>query len=310
MLDQAAELRQLMQTLAQRPSAPAARPWAVAIAGSSRGVGATTIAVNLAVELIRHGRRVVLVDAERSGDATRLCRLHETGAMHRSGLAGASIADVFLGRRRIGDAICRAAHGLRVVGNPAGPARAVCPTGEEIAGLAAEIATLGHEADVVLLDAGCGDSGLAQGLFQEVDTVLLISGTTDTAIMETYATIKRIAATEARPAISVLLSRVDEIGAADDAFARLAQGCQRFLGLAIDYAGCVCEDKTVADAASCAAPFIVLSPRCEAARGLQQAAEHLMSMLSLQVERGSQGSPRGFGAAPEAQTLVAISEAA
>jgi flagellar biosynthesis protein FlhG len=310
MIDQAAELRQLMQTLSQRSREPAVRPRTIAVAGSSRGAGTTTIAVNLAVELVRHGRRVVLVDAEPSGDATRLCRLHEPGAMHRSGFAGASVADVFLGRRKIGEAICRAAHGLRVVGNPAGPTRGLIPTGEEIAVLSAEIVTLGQEADVVLLDAGCGDAGLAQGLFQEVDTVLLISGDTDTAIMETYASIKRIAATAARPNLCVLFSRVDAAGAADDAFARLAQGCQRFLGLMIEYAGCVCEDKTVADAATCAAPFIVLSPRCEAARGLQQASEHLMGMLSLQVQRGAQGPQHGFAAAPEAQALVAISEAA
>lgn len=310
MLDQATELRQLMQSLSQRPSAPVARPRTVAIAGNSHGVGATTIGVNLAVELVRHGRRVVLVDAEPSGDTTRLCHLHEPGAAHRSGFAGASITDVFLGRRKIGEAICRAAHGLRVVGNPAGPARGLIPTDEEIAVLADEIATLGHEADVVLLDVGCGDATLAQAMFQEVDTVLLISGTTDTAIMETYASIKRIAATAARPNVSVLFSRALAMSAAEDAFARLEQGCQRFLGLAIDYAGCVAEDKTVADAASCAAPFIVLSPRCEAARGLQQAAEHLTGLLSPQMQHGSQGSQHGFGAAPEAEALAAISEAA
>jgi flagellar biosynthesis protein FlhG len=310
MLDQATELRQLMQSLSERSQIPAARPRMVVTAGSTRAVGATTIAVNLAVELTRHGRRVVLVDAEPAGDATRLCRLHEPSAAHRNGFSGASIADVLLGRRNIGEAICRGVHGLRVVGNAAQPARELHPTNDELALLGAQIATLGHEAELAIIDAGCGHTNAAGQLSQQADCMLLVTTASDASVMETYASIKRISATAARPNIAVLFSRADSIGAAEDAFARLVHGCQRFLGMAINYAGCVLEDKTVADAAACAAPFVVLSPRCDAARGLQQAAENMIQLLAPESARQSVEGVVAPDGATEARTLLAMGEAA
>ncbi|MEX2187810.1 MAG: cellulose synthase operon protein YhjQ/BcsQ [Pirellulales bacterium] len=289
MSDQANELRQLMQTLAERRISPTARPRSVVVWGAQHGVGATAIAVNLAVELARHNRRVVLVDAEATAGATRLCRLHEPSAAHRSGWTGASLADVYRGRRPLSEAIRRGAHGLRVVGNSGGDSAAFAPTDEEIDVLAAAIRSLGNEADLVIVDAGWGHSPPAERLSRDADAVLVVASTTDAAIMEAYAAIKRLVAVEPDSNVSVLLSRCCAIEEADEAFARLRHGCKRFLNAAIESAGCIVEDATVADAQSYAAPFVVLSPRCEAARGIQQAAEHLLGASSTKSARSAVG---------------------
>ena len=64
MRDQADELRQLVRQRAVKPAheGPGAR--VVVVAGGAAGVGATTVAVNLAVALARQGRRAVFVDAD------------------------------------------------------------------------------------------------------------------------------------------------------------------------------------------------------------------------------------------------------
>ncbi len=309
MSDQANDLRQLMQTLAERRTSPPARPRSVVVWGAQRGVGATAVSVNLAVELARHNRRVVLVDVDSKGSATRLCRLHEPSAAHRSGTSGASLVDVYRGRRKLSEVIRRGTHGLRVVGNVGGDA-SFEPTEEEIAGLTAAIRSLGNEADLVIVDAGWGLSPAAERLSRDADAVLVVTTATDAAIMEAYAAIKRLIAVEPDSKVSVLLSRCGTVDEADDAFVRLRHGCKRFLNTTIESAGSIVEDPTVADAQSCAAPFVVLSPRCEAARGVQQAAEHLLGAISTHSSRSASEDATAANIRLDDEALLAVSDAA
>jgi flagellar biosynthesis protein FlhG len=311
MSDQAAELRQLMQTLADRRGSPPPRPRIVVTWGAARHVGTTAIAVNLAVELARHNRRVVLVDADPAGGAARLCRLHEPGAAHRNGSTSASLADVFRGRRELPQAIRRGMHGLRVVGNFGGDATTCTPTDEEVDTLAAAIRTLGNEADLVLIDAGWGPSPPAERLALHADLVLKITTPADAAIMDAYAAIKRMAAAKATAKVAALLSRCAAVVDAEEAFGRLRHGCRRFLNIEVDWAGCVVEDTTVADAVSCAAPFVVLSPRCEASRGIQQAAEYLLGALPHTTNLSpTANDDMNVAARSDTRPLVAVGDAA
>lgn len=286
MSDQAAELRQLMQTLAQRRGPMALHPRIVVVWGAQRQVGATAVAVNLAVELARHHRRVVLVDLQGDGNATRLCRSHEPAAAHRSGSI-ATLGDVCRGRRSLAEAIRRGAHGVRVVGNVGDDAAGFTPTDEEVDTLATALRSLAGETDLVLVDAGCGSSGAAERISRRADLLLIVTTPVDAAIMDAYAALKRRTTQHAVVQVAALLSRSASVDEAEDAFARLQQGCRRFLNLNVDWAGCVAEDPTVADAQSCAAPFVALSPRCEAARGIQQAAEYVLGALSGAAKRAA-----------------------
>jgi flagellar biosynthesis protein FlhG len=273
-----------MNSLAERGSATVARPRSLIVWGAMRDVGATTIAVNLAVELARHGRRVVLIDAEPDGAATRLCRLHEPSAAQRSGSVAASLADVYRGRRSLAAAISHGSNGVRVVANTVANSAAgtseTPPTDDEFATLAAEMDNLAQEADLVLVDAGWGDSPVAKHLAPIVDFVLVATTTNDAAVMEAYASIKRMLTANVAARIAAIVTRAEHLAAAENAFGRLNHGCRRFLGRAIDWAGAVMEDSTVADAAVCGAPFVVLSPRCEAAKGLQQAADYVQGAFA------------------------------
>jgi chromosome partitioning protein len=80
----------------------------VTISNQKGGVGKTTTAANLGVLLSRHGRRVLVVDAERQVALTR-----QIGVEERS--LGVNLVDVLAGRAAAADAIVRHVHGVDVI---------------------------------------------------------------------------------------------------------------------------------------------------------------------------------------------------
>src|SRR5437773_11626572 len=68
MTDQAEKLRRWIDTATVKPVEAAAQLPMVVVTGAKAGVGATTVAVNLAAALADRGERVLLVDAAEHGD--------------------------------------------------------------------------------------------------------------------------------------------------------------------------------------------------------------------------------------------------
>jgi flagellar biosynthesis protein FlhG len=311
MVDQAAELRQRMNSLAERAPAASTRPRVLVLCGAMPGVGASSTAVNLAAELGRHGRRVVIVDSQMDGRAKRLCGVPEMKGVDCAGLNGASLADVYRGRCSLSAAIARGSHVLRVIGNSIGTlGGTLSPTDDEVGTLADEIPKLGNEADLVLVDAGPGDSVVARTLAMRADLVLVVTTAADASVMEAYASIKRMTAAGAGCEVAVAVSRAGHFADAENTFSRLQQGCQRFLGRTVVWAGTVLEDSTVADADMCAAPFVVLSPRCDAARGIRQVAEYLEGAVFRVGERERSSESAMDERRDVEQMLAAIGEVA
>jgi flagellar biosynthesis protein FlhG len=298
-----------MNSIAERSSTASMQPRLLVLWGAVQGVGATSIAVNLAAEFGRHGRRVVILDSQADGSARRLCGVQEASGAGRAGFGGDSLTDVYRGRCSLTAAIARGSHGIRVMGNSAGLlGAALSPTDEEAATLADEISKMGQEADLVLVDAGAGDSMIARTLWMRADLVLVVTAAADSSVMEAYAAIKRMTAAGASCDVAIAVSRAGNLADAENTFSRVQHGCQRFLGRSVAWAGAVVEDSTVADADLCAAPFVVLSPRCEAARGIRQVAEYLEGTVFRAGERELLAEPATDERHYVEQTLAAIGD--
>src|SRR5260221_5379305 len=105
-LDQANELRQLVRSQARIGPVAVAQPSLFVLTGGQRGVGTTTLSLNLAVALALQGQRTVLVDADLDrGAVAGLCGIAERH----------SIVDVLSGRLTIHEVLARGPAGLLVV---------------------------------------------------------------------------------------------------------------------------------------------------------------------------------------------------
>jgi MinD-like ATPase involved in chromosome partitioning or flagellar assembly len=265
--DQADELRQLVRQRCA-DSAVAQAPLVV-VTGGKGGVGATTLAANLAVALARQGRRAVFVDADLDhGGNTHLSAHSDRG----------SVLDVLAGRRNVHEVLERGPSGIQVLSGAwaSGDSTEYSAAAQER--FITELARLAPHAEVVVVDAGSGRGPFVRRLWEAAGAVVVVMTIEDNAILQCYAAIKVLSGDAPQP-IYTLVDRAPDAAAAADAHARVAEACRRFLGQKAVAAGCVPQ----CDAHD--QPVLIFPPRGEAARATDRVADRLWAQLQLRQAR-------------------------
>ena len=124
-----------------------ARAKILAVTSGKGGVVKTFVAANLAVALVRRGRKVLLLDADLGlANLDIVLNLRTTGTLH----------DVLTGSATIDDVVVQAPCGIAVLPAASGLIEYSRLTGDVQDELRAVIADLGRRYDYVLLDTGAG----------------------------------------------------------------------------------------------------------------------------------------------------------
>lgn len=272
--DQATALRGLVnqyeQSQAGAPQPPSrVQPklaQTIAITSGKGGVGKTTISVNLAVQLARMGRRVVLLDADLgTANADVMCNVN----------APATLAHVVAGRRELEDVIIEAPGGFRLIPGASGLANMANLSAHERDRLAAQMRRLESSCDVLLIDTGAGVGPNVLSFCAAAERLLVVTTPEPTSITDAYAVIKTIHAQAPRPDIRLLVNVVQDEAEARAVFARIAGVCQRFLGLSPSYAGHVVRDAQVPRAVRQRRPFVLEAPNTGASACVLSLAHRL-----------------------------------
>ncbi len=237
------------------------QPELVAVFGGQRGVGATTVAVHLAVTLTELGQRVVLVDADfQRSRATALCGLspaepaQATGSTQEGSAEMSapgrgdpvdSVLDILHQRRGVHEVLCRGPGGLQIIPG-------VVSAAEDLqkpiqwSPLLDGLRDLGRYVETVILDVGEGSHPNARSAAANCDTVLAVTRPQTVSLFDTYASLKLLAAEGSPARFSAVVNQADEpalSGNRDDSkrnpsqgelmASRLAACCWHFLGRAV-----------------------------------------------------------------------------
>jgi len=264
LMGQAATLRRLAERRRGRSGLGAPRTFA--FASAARGMGKTTLAANLAVDLQRRGRRVVVIDAA-PGDSGVAALL---GAGPRGTFAG-----VVRGERSAREAAASASCGVRVV--------AAVPGIEELPNLTPwqqerlwrSFAELEQDCDLVLVDTVGGDTPESLSALAAAGEVLLVAVPGPEAAAETYALAKAVSQLRPAAAVHLVMNRTGPRAEAALVARRVADTARRFLGVEVETLGFVPDDPHVAAAEVAGEPFVAAHPRCQAARCVAAIADRL-----------------------------------
>ncbi len=223
----------------------------IAVTGGQRGVGTTTIALNLAVALALQGQRTILVDADlERGAVADLCGLTERG----------SILDVLASRRTIHEVLTRGPAGVQILPGVWAPHEAERCSATSQGRLITQLKGLGAHTDLVIVDTGCGRGGFVRRFWQAADLPLVVTTPAAEAVMDCYATIKVLLAGDASIGVQLAVNRVADPRLAADVHGRIAAACRRFLGVRATLAGNLPDDPELAAAAHEPRPLLLRAP--------------------------------------------------
>ena len=268
--DQAEALRELVAedqarkrilTPVQSRVSSALRATTLAVTSGKGGVGKTSVSVNLAVQLARMGRRVILMDADLgTANADVICNIN----------APRNLSHVVTGQCSLGDALIDAPGGFRLIAGASGLSQMAALGEFERNRLMDQMRDLEHEADLILIDTGAGVGPNVLGFLVAVDQILVVTTPEPTAITDAYAVIKTACRQSDDLDVRLLVNQVRDEREAREVHSRVAGVCRRFLRQSPVYAGYVLSDSRVPHAVRRRQPFVL---------------EHSASPASLCVQR-------------------------
>lgn len=269
MPDQATQLRRLVLQSGRPLGGDAAPPpRLLVVSGGKVSVGATTLAVNLAVALAGHGSRTVLIDADLRADIAAYCGL----------AASVGVTDVLLGRKDIHEVLQRGPGGTQVaIATDSTEARNAW-TDRAVQRVIRQIQSLGRHADLVVIDTGNTSGQSMLPFWQAADDVLLVTTPDAVAVMDSYATIKTLLTrSPARPPIRLVVNQAEDADEAADVHRRIDHSCQRFLGRSIPLAGWTPPDDRAQSAQRRGQPLFVAWPQSPFAESIDRLAETVLA---------------------------------
>jgi len=241
----------------------------MAIASGKGGTGKTVLTVNLATLLCMDGNKTAIFDADLGVANTHLLLGVE---------ATRNITQVISGRSSLRDAALPSPFGPRVVPGGSGISDLSNLSAHELLRLAEDFRSLEEGMDVLLLDSAAGISVQTILFLQAADDVLVVTNPDFTAMTDAYALIKVLHQRAPHKRVSVVVNRVAGQEQAEGVASRLQGVCRRFLGKELLFLGGVEDDPAVPRSIRNRRPFVVESPRSQAARSLRRVRDRLLSL--------------------------------
>ena len=251
--DQAQALRGLVESTQRHHEAQAVAVGArtaqtLAITSGKGGVGKSTVSVNLAVELARMGRKVVLLDADLgTANIDVLCNVMPT----------ATLAHVVSGRKEIEDVIVTAPGGFGLIAGASGLAQMAALNEYERTRLIDQFRRLEQSCDVLLIDTGAGVSPNVLSFLLAAQQILVVATPDPTAITDAYAVIKTTHRLQNDIDVRLLVNMAGDHEEARQVYQRIANVCKKFLDLNVTYAGYVPFDQGVRASVRARRPFVL-----------------------------------------------------
>ncbi len=278
--DQAKTLRDLQQLASSRREEKRARgkaPRVIAVTSGKGGVGKSNIVANLAVEMSRRGRKVLVLDADLGlANVDILLGLAPVG----------HLGDVVSGNRDIDDIILHGPEDVDVLPAASGMSEITTLTEAQKGRLLVALDRLKSRYDTLLVDTGAGISSNVIFFAGGAHEVVVVVNPEPTALADAYAVIKVLRNRREIQRFQLLVNSVRQSSAAQVVHERLERVAERFLDVDIQLLGHVYYDQAVQKAVMGQEPVVLRFPSAPASRCLAQLAQRLDMMEAPEGQEG------------------------
>jgi len=235
----------------------------IAVTSGKGGVGKSTVSINLAIAMAKAGSRVTLLDAD-LGLANIDVVLGLTPTR--------TLSDVLSGDCSLNEILMQGPAGVRIVPGASG-VQHMADLGEaERVGLMRAFSDLEGEMDVMIVDTAAGISANALQFCEASQEVLVVVCNNPASITDAYATIKVLNQRTRRTRFRVLVNMIQTEAEAREIYRRLLVATDRFLEVALDYAGSIPYDRCVTQAVRRRASVVATYPASPAGMAFDRLA--------------------------------------
>jgi flagellar biosynthesis protein FlhG len=222
MIDQADKLRQLVRDTIQQnvvlePGVPI-----VAVSGGAREVGTSTVALRLAEELVRLGKRIALVDGN---------LLHPSLSKSLEVTNHSGIGEILNGTRSAVEVLEPVTQGLQLV--------AGLRPGEQVPDMniralrrfVTELRALHKHADLIVLDAGNGMSPWVERMWTAAIQILLVTTPDTSSVREAYTVVKMAPWGDVDGKLRLVINQANDSSLATRVGEGFSSTCRQFLNM-------------------------------------------------------------------------------
>lgn len=277
-MDQAERLRNIIkkQDLPEMKK-PVAK--VITVTSGKGGVGKSSISVNLAIQLSRMGKRVVIFDADFG-----LANIEIMLGLHPK----FNLADMMYRGKSLNDIIMYGPENVGFISGGSGIQELANLSRDQVITLIQKLSELDDYADVIIVDTGAGISDTVLEFVAASEEVLLVATPEPTSITDAYALLKTLNKKASyRPEKTVVKMIANQVHGNRDAkelFEKLGLVVSKFLDIEVEYLGSVPYDHNMQKAIMKQSPISILDPLSNTARALNKIANQLEQNMEQEEE--------------------------
>ena len=270
-MDQAEQLRNIVRMNNQTQSSKKVAR-VITVTSRKGGVGKSNMSVNLALQLRKLGKSVLIFDAD-------------FGLANIEVLFGAipqfNLGDVIYRDKNIKDVITTGPMDIKFISGGTGIDGLGNLGKEQIQKLVTNLAELDSLADIIIIDTGAGISDSVLDFVMSGSEVVLVTTPEPTSITDSYSLLKAINRNKdydkSNLRIRVAVNKVSSQNEGKALFSKLNVVVQRFLDLSIEYLGAIPMDESIYKAVMQQSPVSLKFPNSKATRAYEDIARIIIS---------------------------------
>lgn len=253
----------------------------ITVTSGKGGVGKTSLSVNLAIQLGRLGKRVIVFDAD-------------FGLANIEIMLGIrpkyNLADLMYRGKSIEDIITYGPENVGFISGGSGINELANLTRDQVFSMIHRLGELDRIADVIIVDTGAGISDTVLEFVAASEEVLLVATPEPTSITDAYALLKTLNKKASyRPdktVVKMVANQVRGEREAAELFEKLGVVVGKFLDIEVEFLGSVPYNKNMQRAIMRQAPVSISDPESDSARAVRELAGCLEDVMTKKTEKG------------------------
>lgn len=242
----------------------------ITVTSGKGGVGKTSLSINLAIQLRRLGKRVVVLDAD-------------FGLANIEIMLGIrpeyNLADLMFRGKEMRDIITYGPEEIGFISGGSGINEMANLTRDQVFQLIQKMGELDQYADVIIVDTGAGIGSSVLEFVAASQEVLLVATPEPTSITDAYALLKLLnrnsSYKKGRTVVKMIANQVRNRQDADQLFDKLGMVVNKFLNIDIEYMGSVPYDPNMQKAVMRQKPLSMEVSHAAAVRSIEKIARTL-----------------------------------